>query len=103
MGNDLQLKFINFEPGPDIQNFVSLIGERLHLSAPSDAALRLVISKSKDAFQVSCKIVSRAGTFVADAISESPVQAVRRVEVKIRQQLKTWIRHRYQPHTERSA
>lgn len=96
MGNDLQLKFINFEPRPEFQSFVSLIGERLHLSAPSDAVLKLAIRKSKDAIEVSCKIVSCAGTFVAEAVSENQIQAVRRVEAKIRKQLKAWIRKRFQ-------
>lgn len=96
MGHDVFFEFEGFDPGYEIKNFVSSIAEKLHLSAPSDSALKFVLRKSKGAVRASCKIASQAGTFVAEAMSDNPIHAVTKVEKKIRQQLEQWLRSRFE-------
>lgn len=96
MINDVQFEFLGFNPDERVKEFVSNIADRLHLSAPSDSGLKLVIEKSKDAIRASCLIASQAGVFVADAVSDSPIQALRQIEAKISRQLDRWKKHRFE-------
>ena len=48
------------------------------------------VEKGKDAVRASCEIASQAGTFVAEAVSDSPIRAVKKIEKKIGRQLDQW-------------
>lgn len=96
MNNDtIQVEFKGFDPGYDIKNIIAAVAENLHLSAPSDAAMKVAIQKSQHAVLASCRIASQAGVFVADAMSDCPVQAFRKIEKKIKRQLDGWKRKRF--------
>ena len=87
---NMQFEFMGFDPDRDIKAFISIVAERLHLNAPSDSTLKLALQNGKDAIRVSCRIVSRVGTFVAEAVSDSQMRAVKLVEQKMRVQLDNW-------------
>ncbi|MBL7671378.1 MAG: hypothetical protein JNM39_12915 [Bdellovibrionaceae bacterium] len=95
MMNDVQFEFMGLNPDDKIRNFVSTVAERLHFSAPSDSGMKLVLEESKDAIRASCRIVSLAGTFVADAVSDNPVRAVQQIEKEMGGQLDEWKRCRF--------
>lgn len=96
MTNDFQFEFMGFSPDDKIKSFVSRVAEKLHYSAPSDSAMKLVVEKSKNAIRASCRIASQAGTFVADSISDSPIRAVQQIERKIRKELDDWKVRRFE-------
>jgi ribosome-associated translation inhibitor RaiA len=96
MTKDVQFEFMGFKPDEQIKTFVSSVVDQLHFSAPSDAALKLVIKKSKDMIRASCRIASQAGTFVADTMSDNPIRAVQQIENKIRRQLDHWKKIRFE-------
>ena len=93
---NIQFEFMGFDPDYEIKSFVSMVAEKLQLKSPSDAALKLVIEKGKGAIKASCRIASQAGTFVAEAVSDSPVKAVQQIEKKIKEQLDNWKAWRFQ-------
>ena len=96
MRNDgVQFVFVGFDPECEVRNFISTVAEKLYLSSPSDSAMTVAIKLSKGVVQASCRIASRAGTFVADAISDSPIQAIQKVEKKIVDQLDGWKSRRF--------
>lgn len=95
MTNGVQFEFLGFSPDDRIKTFVSTIADRLHFSAPSDSDLKLVMEEGKGVIRASCRIASQAGIFVADAMSDNPIRAVRQIERKICRQLAYWKRHRF--------
>jgi predicted ATP-dependent protease len=95
MYNDMQLEFLNFEPGSDMKNLILGVAEKLHLAAPSDSAMKLALKKGKGIVQASCRIASQAGVFMAEAVSDSPVRAALQIEKKIRWQLEDWKQRRF--------
>lgn len=96
MRNDcVQFEFIGIDPEYEVRNFVSTVAEKLHLSSPSDSAIKLVMKASRGAVRASCRIASHAGTFVAEAISENPIRALKKVEEKIADQLDCWKQRRF--------
>ena len=96
MTRDVKFEFLGFDPDERMRYFVSTVAETIHFSAPSDSTLKIVVEKSRDAILASCRIVSQSGTFVADAISDNPVKAIQLIEKKIREQLDSWKRHRFE-------
>jgi ribosome-associated translation inhibitor RaiA len=95
MTNDVHFEFMGLDPDYNLRAFVSLAAEKLHFSAPSDSAMKLVIRKGKDAFQASCRIASQTGTFVAEAMGESPIRAIQQLEQKVRTQVEEWKSRRF--------
>jgi ribosome-associated translation inhibitor RaiA len=96
MQNDcVQLEFMGFDPEQELRNFVASVAEKLHLSAPSDSAMKFAIKSGKGAIRASCYIVSHAGTFFAEAVSDNPAKAILKIEQKINRQLENWKRRRF--------
>ena len=96
MRNDcVQFEFVGFDPEHEVRNFISTVAEKLHLRSPSDSAIKVAMKFSKGVVQASCRIASHAGTFVADAISDNPIKAIKKVEEKIAEQLDGWRRRRF--------
>lgn len=93
--NFLQLEFSGFNPEYELRDAIESIAEKLHLSSPSDSAMKVAIQKGKGVVQASCRIASHAGTFMADAVSDSPLRAIQKLDEKIRQQLEGWRRRRF--------
>lgn len=102
MATDVQLNFSGFDPDETLRVVVANVAERLYFIAPSDSAMKLVVEKSKDVIRVSCRIVSQAGTFVADAIGDNPFRTLQRIEKKMRFQLDVWKAKRFGQHPEDS-
>lgn len=92
----VQYEFLDFDPDYEIKAFVSTVAEKLLLNSPSDAAIRLALQKYKGAIKASCRIASRAGTFIADAVSDNPIRAVQQIEREIKEQLDSWKDWRFQ-------
>ncbi len=96
MHNDcVQFEFIGFDPEYEVKSLISGIAEKLHLNSPSDSAIKVVMKLSRGATQASCHIASRAGTFVAEAIGDDPIKAIKRVEEKLGEQLDGWRKYRF--------
>lgn len=96
MRNDcVQFEFEGFDPGHEVKNFISTVAEKLHLSSPSDSAIKIAMGVSRGAVKASCRIISHAGTFIAEAISENPIKAIKTVEDKISEQLDSWKHRRF--------
>ena len=95
MFSDIQFEFLEFNPEQEMNDFLSAAAERIYASAPSDSAMKIAIKKGKDAVQASCRIVSQAGTFVAEAAGKNPFKAVLQIERKIRLQLDRWRDRRF--------
>jgi ribosome-associated translation inhibitor RaiA len=91
----VQFEFMGFDPEFEIKNLMKAIGERLEGDAPSDSLVKLAVRKSARAVCASCRVVSEAGTFMAEAVSENPVRAVREIEKKIKRQLDGWKKRRF--------
>lgn len=96
MTNDVQFEFIGFKPDQNIRNFVTTVAEKIYFGAPSDSAMKLVIEEGKLAIRASCRIASQAGTFMADTIGDTPIQAVQQIEGKMRDQLESWKKRRFE-------
>lgn len=103
MASHMHFKFKGFRPDDQIRKFVSTVAERLYFSAPSDSTMKLVVEQGKSAVRASCRIASQAGTFVADAMSDSPARAVQQIEGKIRDQLDGWKRRRFEDSAEETG
>jgi ribosome-associated translation inhibitor RaiA len=96
MRNDcIQFEFIGFDPEYEVRNFISTVAEKLYLSSPSDSAIKVAMKVSRGVIQASCRIVSHAGTFMAEAISDNPIKAIKKVEKKIAEQLEGWKHRRF--------
>lgn len=96
MRNDcVQFEFVGFDPEYEVRNFISTVAEKLHLSSPSDSAIKVAMKLSRGAVQASCRIASHAGTFVAEAVGDNPIKAIKKVEEKITDQLDSWKRRRF--------
>jgi ribosome-associated translation inhibitor RaiA len=93
--SSINLHFEGFEPEYELAHLISDSVERLRLSAPSDSVMSVVIRKSKGLIQASCRIASRAGIFVAETVSDSPLRAIHKIENKIETQLDEWKRRRF--------
>lgn len=85
-----------FDPELEIKTFIATVADRLYFSAPSDSAVKLAIRKSQGVVKASCRIASQVGTFVAEATCENPICALRRLELRIKQQLDSWKRNRFE-------
>ncbi|MGE0762987.1 MAG: HPF/RaiA family ribosome-associated protein [Bdellovibrionales bacterium] len=96
MHNDcVQFEFVGFDPEYEVKSFISTVAERLHLRSPSDSAIKMAMKLSKGAVQASCRVVSHAGIFAAEAISDNPIKAIKKVEKKIADQLDRWKSRRF--------
>lgn len=91
----VQFEFIGFDPEYEVWNFISTVAEKLHLSSPSDSAIKVAMKVSRGVVRASCRIASHAGTFMAEAISDNPIKAIKRVEEKISEQLDGWKHRRF--------
>lgn len=92
---NLQFEFLNFKPETEIKSFVAHIGEKLQMTSPSDSVITVALSKGKDLMQASCRIASKAGIFVADSVSECPINAIQKIESQIMGQLNSWKQTRF--------
>ena len=90
----VQFEFLGFDPEYEMKKVISSMAEKLYLNSPSDSAMKVALKKGKDVIQASCRIVSQAGTFVAETVSDTPVKAIHKIEEKINQQLDEWKRIR---------
>jgi len=96
MRNDcVQFEFIGLDPEYEVRNFISTVAEKLHFSSPSDSAIKVAMKVSRGVVQASCRIASHAGTFMAEAISDNPIKAIKKVEEKIAEQLEGWKQRRF--------
>ncbi len=97
MRNDgVQFEFMGFDPEYEIKKIVAAAAESLQFKAPSDSAVKLVFRSGMGVIQASCRIISQAGTFVAESVGETPIQALQQIEEKISGQLKRWKQRRFQ-------
>lgn len=103
MTNDLQFEFMGFNPDERIKSFVSEVAQALHYSAPSDSTMKFVVEKSRNAIRASCRIVSQAGIFGVDSISDTTVGAVQQIERKMRKKLNQWKIRRFENTNVRNA
>lgn len=91
----IEFEFLGFEPESRLRTFLSILAESLSAEAPSDSLIKIGIQKMENSMKASCRIVSIAGVFCAEAIHNNPQRAFRRVEKKIRRQLKRWKKYRF--------
>ena len=96
MDSDIKVTFEEFTPDDSTKACLSVVADKLQFSAPSDAVLKIVLKKSAGNLLATCRIVSQAGIFVAEAIADQPIRAIGMVEEKIRKQLKNWKAHRFE-------
>ena len=95
LNHDVNFEFIGFDPDHEVRGFLALAADRFHSLAPSDSFMKVAMKKGGNAIEASCRIASKAGVFVADAVCSSPVATIHQIENKIRQQLDEWKRHRF--------
>jgi hypothetical protein len=95
MYNNLQFEFKGFDPEYEIRNLITNVAEKLHLSSPSDSAMKVAMRKGEGVIEASCRIASHAGTFVAHVVGENPIKAIQKIEQKIGAQLENWKRNRF--------
>ncbi len=94
--NSMQLEIINFTPEKKLDDSINKVSEKLYDNAPSDSAIKIVFRASRGVIKATCRIASHAGIFVAEAITESPLQALKQLEKRINQQLIEWKKRRFQ-------
>jgi hypothetical protein len=95
-GGDMQIEFMGFDPGFEMRSIAATVAEKIHFSAPSDAAMKLAVKKCRGAVQASCRIASQAGLFIAEVASDNPVRALHQIDIKIRSQLEAWKKRRFE-------
>ncbi len=93
--DNIQLEILGFDPGSELRSLAHNLAESLEFSAPSDSAVKMAVRKGMGAIQASCRIVSKAGVFMAEAVSESPLKALQQLERKITRQLDRWKKSRF--------
>jgi ribosome-associated translation inhibitor RaiA len=103
MTNEIQYHFSGFTPDEDIKELVTSVVEDLHFSAPSDAVTSVVINKQKDSFRVSCRIVSREETFLAETNGDTLIASLKMTGKKIDHQIKLWKSRRFEEHEDLGA
>lgn len=91
----MQFEFIGFDPGHEFKKFILAVTEKMQFNAPSDSLISMALRKGTNAVKASCRVVSLAGVFVAEAVSDSPADAIRQIESKIKVQLDRWKRLRF--------
>ena len=93
---EVQIEFVGISPEREMRNLIATIAERLHFSAPSDSAIRVGMSKDgRNKLHASCRIASKAGTFIAVATGQKPAQTLALLEQKVNDQLLGWKRTRF--------
>jgi hypothetical protein len=88
------LQFAGFVPEHETRTQILTTLENIDQSAPSDAVTDMVFEASKGVVKASCRIASKAGMFVADAVNENPLKALLSIEQKIKRQIDMWKRNR---------
>lgn len=89
------IEYENFKPNSDLEHISSEVADVLHMDAPSDAHLKLVVERGKEKFRGYCRIASKVGVFVAEEFSLHPEGALAKIEREIKKQLHRWKRHRF--------
>lgn len=71
------------------------VADSIHWQSPSDACLKIVCEKTKEAIKASCRVVSQAGTFMAEVVSDCPEWGIKKLEKEIQKQLNVWKQNRF--------
>jgi ribosome-associated translation inhibitor RaiA len=93
--NSMQLEIINFTPERKLDDSINKVSEKLIESAPNDSVIKIVLRASRGVIRATCRVASHAGIFVAEAITESPIQALKQLEKRMNQQLNEWKKRRF--------
>ena len=91
-----RFEFIDFEPAHDLATMAKEKLNRIFGESPSDSTTRALLRKTRDGFEGVMQVKSAVGTFVADVIGEDPKEVVDSLSNKIRSQLQSWKRKRFQ-------
>lgn len=91
----INIKFEKFSPKEELRQLFSDVADKIHMEAPSDSCLKLVVAKGKKKFKGSCRIASKVGVFIAETCSPNPEVALAQIEKEINRQLRGWKRSRF--------
>ena len=78
--DSIHYHFEGFDPDYDLKSIVSAIAQELHMSAPSDASLKLTFKKEKNFIKGHCRIASSSRSFVAEAIGFDLIDTAMEIE-----------------------
>lgn len=95
MYEKLSIEIKGMSPEQPVKDMIHLVAEKIHCQAPSDSCMKVVFEQSKEAIRASCRIVSHAGIFIAEAISEAPDEVIKQLEQKIGERLSFWKKTRF--------
>jgi len=88
--HSIKYEYKDITPSYEEKNFIETLAENLHMSSPSDSAMKVVVQENGDYRRVSCQIVSFSQRFEADAISDCPKRAMQEVERQLMPQIDKW-------------
>ena len=91
----INIEFEKFVPKEEQRRLFSTVADKLHMAAPSDSHLKLVIAKGQEKFKGYCRIASKIGVFVAEACSSNPEDTLSKIEKEIGRQFQAWKRTRF--------
>ena len=91
MGYELtEIQYVDLEADGELRDAIRLMAEGIYHAAPSDAAIRIILRKSRNIVSVSCRIVSLAGVFLCETMGHSPLPAFQSIERQMKEQLDAW-------------
>jgi hypothetical protein len=100
--NKVDIAFEKFNPKEELRRLFVTVADKLHMDAPSDSHVRLVMKKGKETFSGYCRIASNIGVFIAEECAPSPEGALAKIEKKISRQLMQWKSRRFRDAAEAS-
>lgn len=92
---NLNIELKGIKPSGKFERLIHNVADSIHWQSPSDACLKIVCEQTKEAIKASCRIVSQAGTFMAEVASDCPERCVKKLEKEIQKQLNVWKQNRF--------
>lgn len=94
MYDNLKICFSGTRPSASVLRLVKEVADKIQSWSPSDSCLQILCETNSEDFKASCRIVSKAGVFCAEAADRNPRIGLKKLEGKIQKQLDRWKKSR---------
>ena len=85
-----KFQFVDFQPTSVLAEKAKEKLSRVFGESPSDSFVTAIIRKTTEGFVGQLKVRSAVGTFIADVISEDPLEAIENLSSDVRTLLREW-------------
>lgn len=87
--------FDGYEPQNEAAHFIQYTVDKIHNYSPSDAFVKLSMKNSKGVIKATCRVVSQAGEFIAEAADRNVTSVIQKIDKEIMKQIEEWHRCRF--------